>query len=69
MGQFNIDRSIVGQITDSGTNSMVVGVPKAKKTLLDHLLSWYSVLGTTATIGFGWYALHVHSGWWFFWSP
>jgi hypothetical protein len=41
-----------------------------KKSLWDHFLSWYGILGTTATIGFGvvaQYALHVQLGWWFFW--
>lgn len=69
MEQFNIDRSVVGQISDNGTNNIQIGQIK-RRTFRDHLFSWYGMLGTTATIIFGvlgWYALHIQLGWWFLW--
>lgn len=46
-----------------------IKIEPVKKKAVDHVVSWYGILGTTATIVFGllgWYALNVQLGWWFF---
>lgn len=65
MGKFNIKKSSIGQVTDSGVNLIS---HKPAKSLWDKFLSWNGVIGTAATLIsgiFGWYALHVQLGWWF----
>lgn len=35
------------------------------KTIFDYIVSWYGIVGATASI-IAWYELHVRLGWWFF---
>jgi len=65
----NFNKCDINQCHNGEGDNVQVKESPITKTIFDYFSSWYGILGTTATIGFGmlgWYALRVQLGWWFF---